>query len=75
MKLGQLAKQVLKFSVRDGFANSISPDIIKHPANCRLVRHRENQIKNFKSHISIKQLLEKITEFNHKYNYAVVPER
>jgi hypothetical protein len=51
-------------SVSDGFLNGISPTIISHPANCKLVRHSENQIKHAKSNISISELLLKIENWN-----------
>ena len=33
-------------SVREGFENGIDPNIISHPANCRLMIHSENISKN-----------------------------
>jgi len=51
------------YSVKDGFKNKISPDIIKHPANCRLVIHKENQTKYNKSSISLDELKKRILEW------------
>jgi len=48
------------YSVKDGFINNISPDIIKHPANCQLLKHTDNNIKKTKSEITIEELLMKI---------------
>jgi hypothetical protein len=47
-------------SVRTGFELGIDPSIIKHPANCKLMPHRENQTKREKSSITINELLERI---------------
>lgn len=47
-------------SVRSGFELGIDPEIIKHPANCKLMLHRDNQRKGLKSSISVQELLEKI---------------
>lgn len=52
----------------DGFRNNIDPKIIKHPANCRLILQSENFNKKDESHLTIEQLLEKINEFNLKYD-------
>jgi hypothetical protein len=48
------------YSVRDGFINKVDPEIIKHPANCRLILHKENNIKKFNSIISLEELEERI---------------
>jgi hypothetical protein len=47
-------------SVREGYENNIDPSIIKHPANCKLLPHKENQKKHKKSCITLEQLLERI---------------
>lgn len=51
------------YSVRDGFENGISPDIISHPANCQLLIHSKNNTKNKYSEITIEKLLEKIKKW------------
>jgi hypothetical protein len=56
------------YSISEGFKNNINPNIIKHPANCRLIRHNENQSKGFKCNITIEELIQKIEEWNKKYN-------
>lgn len=48
------------FSVKDGFDQKVNPDIIKHPANCQLMLHKQNQTKRAKSSITLNELLEKI---------------
>jgi hypothetical protein len=55
------------YSVKDGFKNNISPSIIKHPANCELITHRENQAKYSRSKITIEELMNRIIEFDLKY--------
>lgn len=54
-------------SVSYGFANNISTKIISHPANCRLMLHSDNKIKNTKCDLTIEQLLEKINLWDAKY--------
>lgn len=55
------------YSVKDGFKNNISPLLIKHPANCILLKHTENNKKNSKSEISLSELLYRIEIFEEKY--------
>jgi hypothetical protein len=47
-------------SVKDGFEMGINPEIIKHPANCKLVLHKENQRKHRRSSITFEELKERI---------------
>lgn len=58
------------FSVRRGFELGISSEIIKHPANCRLMIHSENIGKGKNCDIGIEELKEKIKEWDKKYGYA-----
>ena len=55
------------FSVREGFEMGINPEIISHPANCRLMIHTDNISKNKKSIITIEDLLDRIKKFEDKY--------
>jgi hypothetical protein len=55
------------FSVREGFEQNIDPNIISHPANCRLMIHSENISKNKKSILTIEELLNRIKKFEEKY--------
>lgn len=55
------------YSVRDGFTNKINPEIIKHPANCKLMLHTNNNKKKYYSSITIGELLERIEIWNKKY--------
>jgi hypothetical protein len=48
------------YSVRDGFINNVDPEIIRHPANCKLLLHSENNKKNYNSSITIEELKERI---------------
>lgn len=54
-------------SVSYGFTNNIDPAVISHPANCRIMLHKDNKIKHSKSDITLSQLLEKIEIWNKKY--------
>ena len=58
-----------RLSIADGFEQNINPDIISHPVNCKLVCHRDNQIKHRKSTVSLEELSEEIRIFNLTYKY------
>ena len=58
-------------SIRDGFKNKIDPKIISHPANCKLLLHRENKIKHTNSSITLDELLKKIEYWDKKYGSVV----
>ena len=51
------------YSVSKAFKNKINPIFISHPANCKLVRHKENQKKYSKSSITFKALVSSILDF------------
>jgi hypothetical protein len=51
------------YSVREGFINKVNPEIIKHPANCSLILHVENNRKNFNSTITLDDLKRRIEEW------------
>lgn len=56
------------YSISDGWKNKVSPLIISHPANCKLLRHDDNFfIKNKNSSISLEDLEKRIKEWNKKY--------
>lgn len=55
------------YSVCEGYKNNVSPKIISHPANCKLLRHTDNISKNKKSSITLEELLERIKEWEIKY--------
>ena len=48
------------FSISDGWSGKVDFEILKHPANCRIVLHTTNQVKHAKSNITLEQLLAKI---------------
>ena len=60
------------YSVKDGFINKIDHNIIKHPANCRIIKHTENSSKNSKSLITIDELLVKIKYWNESHNMGSI---
>lgn len=47
--------------------NNVSPELLSHPANCKLILHSENLKKNSKCNMTIDELIVKIEEFNRKY--------
>jgi hypothetical protein len=51
------------YSVKDGFLNKIAPEIIKHPANCKILKHLDNNRKGYKSLITIEELQERINNW------------
>ena len=51
-------------SVRSGFDLGIDPEVIKHPANCKIMLHKQNQSKREKSSITIEELLERIRSWS-----------
>jgi len=54
-------------SVKYGYENNISSDIISHPANCKLMPHSSNSKKHSNCSLSLENLLLKINEWNLKY--------
>lgn len=54
-------------SITYGFKNKINPQIIRHPANCKLMQHKDNQKKNVKNLINLQQLMKRIKIWNDKY--------
>jgi predicted nucleic acid-binding Zn ribbon protein len=59
-------------SIKYGYENNILSEIIKHPANCELLLQSTNSKKNKKCSITYDELLEKINNWNLKYNTCVV---
>jgi hypothetical protein len=59
------------FSVRDGFINNVPPDVISHPANCRLMLHNDNNRKNAVSDICLEELHQRIERWE---KHVVVTE-
>ncbi len=48
------------FSRKHGFEQKVFCEILRHPANCRIITHSQNCSKRDKSTISLKELFEKI---------------
>ena len=55
------------YSVKEGFINKIDPEIIKHPANCQLLKYSENSVKKTSCLITIDELLHKIKKWDEKF--------
>jgi len=55
------------YSITDGWINKVPPNIIRHPANCALIPHKQNQSKYRKSVISLEELHLRINEFEKLY--------
>ncbi len=51
-------------SITEGFKNNYNQEILSHPANCKLVRHKDNQQKNTKSNMTYENLLLEIDKFD-----------
>lgn len=54
-------------SIRWGFENGVNPTLIRHPANCQLLRHGDNVSKGKKKSITPQELIEKIEVWDRKY--------
>ena len=52
------------FSKRCGFKIGLFPEILRHPVNCRCLKHSINSSKNSKSDICIDELFNNIKKFN-----------
>jgi hypothetical protein len=48
------------YSITKGFENNIETFIIKHPANCQLMLHKDNMVKNVKCSIDLQELYKKV---------------
>jgi hypothetical protein len=55
------------FSVSGGYKQGVGPEIISHPANCRLMVHSNNIGKGGNCDITIEELKDKIKKWNKKY--------
>lgn len=55
------------YSISEGFKNNIDPTIISHPANCVLMKHSDNNKKDRKCSITIKNLLLRIKQWDKTY--------
>ena len=55
-----------KVSVSEALKNNYDPYYIKHPLNCELMLHSENQKKSTKSSLSYEELVKMVDEFDSK---------
>jgi hypothetical protein len=53
-----------RVSIDYGWRNNVSPEIIRHPANCKLMRQRKNSVKHIHCSIKLEQLLEEIKKWD-----------
>lgn len=60
-------------SVSYGKLNKIDPKIISHPANCKLLTHRENKKKQHHSSITLEELIMRINMWDKKYIMDAAP--
>lgn len=60
-------------SIKYGYENNINPEIIKHPANCSLMKHGDNVSKNKNCSITLNELLDRIKLWNIKYGALAQP--
>ena len=60
-----------KLSISDGWKLKIEPWKIRHPANCRLLKHTDNKLKAEKSILNEKELDLIIESWNKKYGVFV----
>lgn len=54
-------------SVKFGFENNVAAGVISHPANCRLLKHRDNVRKYTRNSIAIEELHQRILRWDEKY--------
>jgi len=58
------------FSIAEGFKLGINPDLISHPANCKLMIQNKNLKKGAMSSITIDELTLKINNWNKIYGVS-----
>ena len=56
-----------RYSISEGFKNRIDPYYISHPANCKLMRHHDNNKKDRECSITLEELIKAIEEWDVKY--------
>lgn len=55
------------YSVKRGYLNNIDPYYISHPANCKLMRHNDNNRKKIDCSLTIEELIERVNKWDEKY--------
>lgn len=48
----------------EGFRQAVSPEMISHPANLRIIPATENRAKSSQSEMTVEELRRKITEYD-----------
>jgi virulence-associated protein VapD len=56
------------YSRRDGYVKNVFYEILKHPANCQLIPHKDNCSKKSKSNISLNELFDRIRGYKFSYH-------
>lgn len=56
------------YSRHEGFKNKVFPEILRHPANCKIISHKENVKKGIKSALTLEELFCKIKEYKKLWN-------
>lgn len=59
------------FSVKAGYINKVPSTMIAHPANCRLMRHTDNEQKGAECTITLDELKRRIEAWDAKYGKYV----
>lgn len=59
------------YSCKMGLINNVDPAIIRHPANCKLMRHNDNVSKNSECSITLEELLKRIDKWNSIYGETI----
>lgn len=52
---------------REGFELGVFPELLRHPANCQIVRHSDNVKKRSKSGITLDELFTNILNYDNKW--------
>lgn len=61
------------FSVKEGWNMKISPNIIRHPANCKIMLIKDNKKKSIKCSISFNELIERIKKWEMERPTGIEP--
>lgn len=52
------------YSIKEGFKNGVDPYYMSHPANCRLMRHGDNNKKKTNCSITLEELIKRVEEWD-----------
>jgi hypothetical protein len=56
------------YSIAQGIENKVHPMLLGHPANCRLIEHKQNKIKHAACEIELDELITRIKQFDNANN-------